>query len=189
MLGYLMDGTTIQASEAAIAQYLVDVAEQSGAERVHIIAHSMGNRGLLGAMTRIVQQAGAETGRRFDQIILAAPDVDAQTFRQLAQAYRTLARRTTLYVSPADLAVRASRLINGADRIGFTPPVPAIPDIDTISVENVDMTLLGHGYVGGSDEVLADMHELLKDGTSPDQRYRLAAAMTADQQPYWTFKQ
>lgn len=188
LLGYLMDGTTIQASEAAIAQYLVDVAEKSKARQVHLIAHSMGNRGLLGAMTRIVQQASMQTGARFGQVILAAPDVDAQTFRQLAEAYKALTERTTLYVSPADLAVRASRLVNGADRIGFTPPVPVIKDIDTISVEKVDLTLLGHGYVASSDEVLADMYELLKAGTPPNERFRLKAAMTPQDDRYWTFK-
>ncbi|QDH34299.1 alpha/beta hydrolase [Porphyrobacter sp. YT40] len=188
LLGYLMDGTTIEASEGAIAQYLVDVAEKSGARRVHVIAHSMGNRGLLGAMNAIVREAAARTDKRFGQIILAAPDVDAQTFRQLASAYETLAERTTLYVSPADLAVRASRLVNGADRIGFTPPVPVIADIDTISVEKVDLTLLGHGYVGSSDEVLGDMHELLKDGSPPDQRFRLMAATTPEQARYWRFR-
>ena len=188
LLGYLMDGTTIEASEGAIAQFLVDVAEQSGARRVHVIAHSMGNRGLLGAMSSIVGQAAALTDKRFGQIILAAPDVDAQTFRQLASAYRALAERTTLYVSPADLAVRTSRLVNGADRIGFTPPVPVIADIDTISVEEVDLTLLGHGYVGSSDEVLGDMHELLKDGSPPDQRFRLMPALTPEQGRYWRFK-
>jgi esterase/lipase superfamily enzyme len=45
----------------------------------------------------------------FDQIILAAADVDADTFRNLCAAYARVSRRTTLYVSSRDLAVEASR--------------------------------------------------------------------------------
>ena len=188
LLGYLKDSAAIEASEAAIAQFLVDVANHSGARQVHIIAHSMGNRGLLRAMNRILATAGGRSGKRFGQIILAAPDVDAEVFRDLANAYHALAQRTTLYVSPADLAVRASRLLNGANRIGFTPPVPVIPPIDTINVDKVDMTLLGHGYVASCDKVLADMHELLTRGSPPSQRFRLQSRTIPAEGEYWEFK-
>lgn len=187
LLGYFYDAATIGAAEGAIARYLVDVAENSGAERVHVIAHSMGNRGLLRAMTKIISDASQASGRKFDQIILAAPDVDATTFKELASAYHTLANRTTLYVSREDWAVRASRLVNGGNRVGFTPPVTVLDNIDTISVEHVDLTLLGHGYVSGSVDVLGDIHDVIAGGDGPDNRFRLKPKQNEGGKTYWTF--
>ena len=99
---YLADEASIEASEEAIAAFLVDFAARSGAERVHLIAHSMGNRGLLRAMDRIARGAVARAGKPFGQIILAAPDVDRRTFGMFAKAYAALGTGTTLYVSSKD---------------------------------------------------------------------------------------
>src|SRR6185436_16351410 len=96
---YTADEATIQASEKHIAQFLLEFTRKSGAEQVHVIAHSMGNRGLLRAMQRILNEVGAEAGVPFGQIILAAPDEAQDVFAELSAAYRRLARRTTLYVS------------------------------------------------------------------------------------------
>jgi len=48
-----------EASEVYITHFLTRFAQDSGAERVHRIAHSMGNRGLLRSVQRIVSQAQA----------------------------------------------------------------------------------------------------------------------------------
>lgn len=185
ILGYVPDEAAIEASEGDIVNFLTDFATKSDARAVHVIAHSMGNRGLLRAVQRIASSASAQSGVRFNQIILAAPDVDSGTFRQLAGAYAQIAERTTLYVSRADLAVRASRLLHGADRIGFAPPIEVIDGIETVNVTGVDLTLLGHGYVGECRPVLTDIHELLKRGTAPDGRTALRERFSADNKLFW----
>ena len=53
-IGYTADEATIEASEPFIAEFLARFAAESGARHIHIIAHSMGNRGLLRAFHRIV---------------------------------------------------------------------------------------------------------------------------------------
>ncbi len=185
LLRYPADEASIEASEAQITQFLVDFSERSGAGAVHIIAHSMGNRGLMRAVNRIAAAAAERTHKPFGQIILAAPDVDSDTFRSLAAAYAAVAARTTLYVSAADLAVRASRLFHGAARIGFTPPVALLDGIDTINVAGVDLTLLGHGYVGENRPVLHDMHALITTGAAPDERAMLRRQIGDGNRPYW----
>jgi esterase/lipase superfamily enzyme len=187
VLGYPADEAAIEASELQITRYLVELAERSGARTVHIIAHSMGNRGLLRAVDRIAASAAAEARKPFGQIVLAAPDVDSGTFRALAAAYAAVSARTTLYVSRVDLAVRGSRLIHGASRIGFAPPIPLIEGIDTVSVTNVDLTLLGHGYVASARPVLVDIHSLLKHGSSPDNRATLRRRTAGTGQLFWEF--
>ncbi|HAV62669.1 MAG TPA: hypothetical protein DCY13_09915, partial [Verrucomicrobiales bacterium] len=141
--GYAADEASIEASEPFIRDFLVDVARKSGAARVHILAHSMGNRGLLRSIERIAGTAQEMAGVRFGQIILAAPDVDADVFRALAHHYPPLAERTTLYVSSKDRALGMSEFLHGFDRAGFTPPVTVVPGLDTVEVGNIDLTLLG----------------------------------------------
>src|SRR5262249_19638453 len=48
--GYSADEATIEASEPFIAEFVEDFVARSGAAKVHIIAHSMGNRGVLRAI-------------------------------------------------------------------------------------------------------------------------------------------
>jgi esterase/lipase superfamily enzyme len=185
LLGYTADEATIEASEPQITKFLVDFAEKSGARAVHVIAHSMGNRGLLRAVQQIASRAAAQTAKPLGQIVLAAPDVDTGTFRALAAAYPLVSARTTLYVSEADLAVRSSRLLHGADRIGYVPPIAIVEGIDTINVTGVDLTLLGHGYVGECRSVLQDMYELLARGTTPAARAMLREKTDAAGARYW----
>jgi esterase/lipase superfamily enzyme len=182
---YIADEATIEASEAAITDFISDFGERSGAPRVHIIAHSMGNRGVLRAVNRIAIAAQQRTGRLFDHIILAAPDVDADTFRQLANAYSAVANRTTLYVSRRDRAVGASRWLHDFQRAGLMPPVVVLRGIDTVNVTDVDLTWLGHGYVASARAVLADIHALIKQGLPPEKRMGLRQSRNERGELYW----
>ncbi len=182
---YTADEATIQASEKHIARFLLEFTRRSGAEEVHVVAHSMGNRGLLRAMQRILAEVGEETRVPFGQIVLAAPDEDQEVFAELSAAYRRLARRTTLYVSARDRAVATSLLVHDAPRVGFTPPVTVVPGIDTVEVTNVDVSLLGHGYFAEARDLLHDIHSLVVQDAPPDRRMGLRPAATPDGRRYW----
>jgi esterase/lipase superfamily enzyme len=173
--GYPADEATIEASEGVIGDFMTDFAGRSGANAVHVIAHSVGNRGVLRAVNRIAAKAQWRSGKPFGQIILAAADVDAGTFQLLSAAYAKIASRTTLYVSQRDLAVEASRWLHNFPRAGLMPPTLVLPGIDTINVTNADLTMLGHGYVAAARAVLVDMHLLITHGAPPDQRFGLQA--------------
>jgi esterase/lipase superfamily enzyme/tetratricopeptide (TPR) repeat protein len=183
--GYPADEATIEASEGVIADFMTDFAEKSGAAAVHIIAHSMGNRGVLRAVNRIAAKAQRRTGKPFGQVILAAADVDADVFRQLSAAYADVASRTTLYVSKRDLAVEASRWLHNFPRAGLMPPTLVLPGIDTINVTNADLTMLGHGYVAEARHVLTDMHALITHGAPPNERFGLREANNEEGERYW----
>ena len=165
---------------------MTDFADRSGANAVHIIAHSMGNRGRrLRAVNRIAAAAQRRSGKPFGQIILAAADVDADVFRQLSKAYADVASRTTLYVSKRDLAVEASRWLHAFPRAGLMPPTLVVPGIDTVNVTDVDLTMLGHGYVADARAVLTDMHTLILWGMPPDQRFGLRPRMNEQGRRFW----
>jgi esterase/lipase superfamily enzyme len=186
--GYPVDEETIRISEPFIANFMTDFVQRSGATSVHIIAHSMGNRGVLAAVERIAEQAERRTAKHFGQIILAAADVDADLFRQRCHAYRSVAQQTTLYISARDLAVEASRWLHKFPRVGLMPPVFVAPGIDTISVANADLTMLGHGYVASARDVLKDMHDLIVHSSPPSRRFALKASRTELGEPFWMIR-
>lgn len=170
LMGYTADGATIEASEQYIAKFLLNLAQKTKIDKIHIIAHSMGNRGLLRAMQRVLAQVEAASEVPFGQIVLAAPDVDPDLFKQLAKDYHKLAERTTLYISDKDKALSFSGIIHNYPRVGFFPPVIVVEGIDTIQVSKIDLTFLGHGYFADARILLEDIRDLLIHNTPPNKR-------------------
>jgi hypothetical protein len=68
------------------------------------------------------------------------------------------------------------------------PPICIAPGIDTIGVTNVDVTLLGHGYVGDAREVLTDIHTLITTGSPPERRFGLHEQRTDHGEQYWLIR-
>jgi hypothetical protein len=78
---------------------------------------------------------------RLEQVLLAAPDVDrrpfaAQTLSRLRQQLG--AQRVTIYSSSKDLALMASRFINGQARLGLSgESLVILPNLDTVDASLV----------------------------------------------------
>ena len=117
--------------------------------------------------------------------MLAAPDIDVGLFRTMAEVYSTFGQRTTLYASPADLAVGMSRLLHSYPRVGLTPPVTVVPGVDTIEVPKFNIFELGHGYYAEAEGLLHDMFDLIRRNANPKDRQRLAEARTTEGDVYW----
>lgn len=162
LLFYTPDEATIEASERAISEFLVDFTARSGADKVHLIAHSMGNRGLLRALQRIAANAETRGKVRFGQIFLAAPDLDSDLFRDLAHLYREHSERTTLYASNGDRAVDLSAKKHQAPRAGYFEPYTLAPGIDTVCVPDFDIDFWGHAYFAQAKNLLSDIYELVR---------------------------
>lgn len=185
LFSYPHDESIIGDSEEAITDFLVKFATKSGADQVHIIAHSMGNRGLVRAMQRIHAGAAQRTNVKFGQIILAAPDISVGLFEDLARIYPKFAQRTTLYASPADLAVRMSQKLHKNYRVGFPPPVTIVPGIDTILVPRFKLLGLGHAYFAQAKPLLHDIHSLMRNNDPPDVRIFTESRQTDAGEMFW----
>lgn len=170
---YPADEATIEASEAAISQFLLDFSARCGAEKIHLIAHSMGNRGLLRALQRIALNVEQRGSVKFGQIFLAAPDVDRDVFIDLARIFPHYAERTTLYASKGDKAVHASAALHGAPRAGYFEPYTLANEVDTIAVPDFDIDLLGHSYFAQAEALLHDMYSLIRQDQPPNKRQRI----------------
>ena len=155
--GYMADENNVPWTAPHLKSFLESLAKATGTRHINIIAHSMGNRVLGDAIQRLAA-APANAGR-FQQIILAAPDIDARVFkRDIAPALKTVAKHVTLYASSNDQALAASKRVHEQQRAGETlPAIVTIPGIDTIDVTGVDTSLLGHSYVADNGTVLSDL--------------------------------
>jgi esterase/lipase superfamily enzyme len=182
--GYAADEASIQASAHYMAQFLADFVAESTAERVHIVAHSMGNRGLLRSLQRVATQFQGRNQPPFGQIFLAAPDEDPIVFRNLAPVCQTLAERTTLYISGKGQALSSTNFSPQRDFPSYRPPITLIPGVDTVDVPTIDLSLLGHGYQSEARPLLEDMYDSILEGTAPDRRFGLRKIETESQR-YW----
>ncbi|WP_211876884.1 alpha/beta hydrolase [Pseudarthrobacter albicanus] len=172
--GYIADQNRADASESSLEKYIELLATSTGATRINVIAHSMGNRVFSRVVSKFEHLASSRK-IKLGIIILAAPDVDRGTFSSLASAFPTLSENTTMYVSSKDKALRLSGHLQSFERAGHTPPVTIHPGIDTIQVGNLDLSLLGlgHNYFAETHPVLYDMASLLQGNTNPEHRMRL----------------
>jgi esterase/lipase superfamily enzyme len=171
LLKYTVDETNVTWAVPHLKQFLLDVVQRSGARSVNLIAHSMGNRALTNAVRELKMELREESAL-FNQIILAAPDVDAEIFRRdLAPALVQSARRVTLYASSNDQALIASKKVHGYARAGDTGDgLVVVQGLDTIDVSTIATSLLGHSYYGSSNPVLLDICELIHDARPAAQR-------------------
>jgi esterase/lipase superfamily enzyme len=147
----------------------------------------MGNRALLRSLLSIAAHAAKNSKVPFGQIFLAAPDVDADLFRRLAKSYADIGRRTTLYVSAKDQALKASGALSLYPRAGFVPPITVIKGIDTIEVSDVDLSMLGHGYFAEARDLLQDMYAQIWQNTPPP-RFGLKPMKTEKGEEYWQIR-
>jgi len=183
---YTRDEADIAWSAPHLERFLNLLGSQSGAERIHIIAHSMGNRAACEALKGISRNP--IPGLEFRHLILAAPDIDADTFAELAAALKAISRRVTLYVSENDKALKASKLVHGNSRAGLAgEEIVVVPGVDTIDVTALDTDFLGHSYFSDSWPLLADIGSLFSDDKVPEQRFGLVE-VTVSAGRYFTFR-
>ncbi len=188
---YTVDEETIDWSTRRFRAFLQLALTEAGARDVHVIAHSMGNRALMKALEEIEVSAFPAGSATLCQVIFAAPDISCDTFRDLAAAFHGRAQRCTLYASSGDIALKASKLVNGYARAGEAGDSLVIVDgVDTIDASRVDTSLIGlrHSYFGSKRSILRDLAEIITHRTEPSRRFELKEA-GAPPRRYWAYRE
>jgi esterase/lipase superfamily enzyme len=184
---YKYDFDSARFAAERLSAFLTMIVEKTDAKRVHVIAHSMGNWPLLAALQEMPKTS------KLGQVILAAPDVDAEEFTRMAARIVPVASGITLYTSSNDVAMVAARKVHrNTPRAGDVPsngPV-VVEGIDTIDVSSVstEALSLAHSEYAVRRELLNDIALILRKGERPPsmrspilQTVRLRAAQ------YWRF--
>jgi esterase/lipase superfamily enzyme len=188
ILGYNIDEGNNEWSETNLKVFLNDFLSKSDAKNIYLIAHSMGNRMLTRALVSIIAE-NPENAKRIKEIILAAPDIDADVFKNvIAPALIKNNNPVTLYVSSNDWALYMSRKFSSYPRAGQTGEAMTIlTGMDTIDATNVNCGLLGHSYIGDAPDVLSDISIIIKSKFRADNREGLSQ-LTRGEEIFWEFK-
>lgn len=185
---YTVDEQNVEWAQANLRHFLEDFLTRSDAQSVFLIAHSMGNRALTRALASLLAEKPA-LARRLTEVILTAPDIDADVFkRDIAPALTASGRPITLYASSGDLALAASKQVHGYARAGDSGAgLVVIRGIETIDATGMDTSLLGHSYFADSRSVLSDLFNIVRNHQQADQRFGLRRVESPIGR-YWTFK-
>ena len=184
---YTVDENNIEWSTPHLQAFLTDFLQKTEAAKVYLIGHSMGNRGLARAVAGLIETQ-PELARRIAEIILTAPDIDADVFQQEIAPRLTAARHpVTLYASSEDLALAASKLVHGYRRAGDSGEgMLLLAGVETIDATGVDTGFLKHSYFAEQRSALSDMFYLIHDNARADQRF--LDPVDTPKGRYWTFK-
>ena len=186
---YAVDEAAVGISGRKMAEFLETVVNQSGAARVHILAHSMGNRALLEALqTYLAKRSPDNRQHIFGQIVFTAPDVDRDYFVDAIEPLRSAADRITLYASSNDYALRSSQFLHGAPRAGTAGDVIIrLVGLDTIDMSAVPADALGHTYFAANAGAIFDIFRLLWRGDPPPQRCGMSDRKASGALAVWVF--
>jgi esterase/lipase superfamily enzyme len=168
---YLKDETNVYWTVPHFKRFLQLLSAHSGAARLHLIAHSMGNRAVCDALKEFSYRA--DNGIKLNHLVLAAPDIDADTFRELAVTLQEISQHVTLYQSSRDKAILASKKIHGNPRAA--EPILVVAGMDTVDASAIDTDFLGHSYFSDNWPLLSDIHALIGENTPVQRRFGLIA--------------
>lgn len=188
---YSQDESNAERSYGALARVFKTLVEEQEARpagrrgKVHVIAHSLGNRVTMRALS-ILDTLLPAGSKPMGQVVLAAPDVSIEDFARLQPAIERRSERVSLYFNPNDQALWASYVRHGRERRAGNA-AQFIRNLDNIDAANVDTSLLGHGYRSDARPVLQDLHLLITMGWEPARRVPAVLQAFTRPQPYWGF--
>lgn len=160
---YMTDVENAKYSAFFLCEYIKFILDSTAINKLHIIAHSMGNAVLCEALN-LLKEEGKYPNEAINQIILAAPDIDKSIFiNQIWTKIKKEQPNITLYASDKDKALLVSKTLrSGYERLGEVGKGIIITDgLDSIDASEVDTNFLGHGYFSETESLLHDIHEIL----------------------------
>ena len=178
---------------ATVLESLIAPHDGMPPRRVHLLAHSMGNRVLTLALQKLTERGKLPAGKKvFGSIVLAAADLESNTFAEIVSTMTGSCERLSFYYSKDDLPLKLSLARSGNKPIGLNPVFS--DGMDTICADGVNSYYLGGGhlYLGEAPDILVDLRLVLTQRKLPDQRLppllKKIKAPDLDECYYWVFK-
>ena len=200
---YFSDAETTATSALLFGTLLEYLAEQTDAERIHIIGYSQGTRMVVDGVYRLALKYQHETPEeaqkhlRIGSIVLIGSDIDRQLMGSyIVDGLLDAVDNLTVYVSSRDKALGLSRFLLGRRRLGemfaegelrpevagFLETSSALQFINVTEAEGA-ISGNGHGYFRKSPWASSDMLMTLRYGLGPEERGLVRARGV----PVWTF--
>ncbi len=187
VVSYIADTAVVNLSGRRLSVFLEDLVAKSGAKRIHLIAHSMGNRALTDALELFALRHDGEQPA-FDQVLFTAPDLDAGLFAEMMKTIRTTAERITLYASNKDWALAVSRQLHGdAPRAGQGgSQILSVANVDSIDMTEIGEDMLKHSYYANNPSALTDILSLFWRDAPPERRCGMVK-VEGENGSYWQY--
>lgn len=172
-LDYMADSAATRRSARHLAELLRQLTAKPGAVRPHLVARGMGAQVLADALELVAAGRTPEVPPPFGQLILVAPDMDAERLHDLLPALRPLVQRVTLYASENDEQMVLARSLYGhALRAGWGGEATFADDL----ADSIDVAASGPGLLA-APAVLSDMAMLIWRDAAPERRCGLQPAL------------
>jgi esterase/lipase superfamily enzyme len=121
LLQYPYDRESAVYSRDDLEATLRELASRTGAQKIDLLAHSMGNFLAMETMRQATIRGDGRFGGKLGQVMLAAPDIDVDVFRRQLLTIAPLKLPITVFVSSDDRALGISKLVwGGTARAGAT---------------------------------------------------------------------
>ena len=182
-LTYAQDSDDLVESLGQLNELLSAAADANGRERVVLIAHSMGSRGVIDAFNL----RGDDPGR-FSHIVFVAPDIRRDAFIENVEMLRRNFSNILVYMSNSDRALMLSATVNLSGRLGLAKEF----DVETERLNLIDVTpagtnqISGHMYHVFNPGVIEDLRHLL--GTEDAGTKRTYRRVPSEQPGFWTLE-
>lgn len=156
-LQYEWDRNSALFARAHFIELIKLLERETGIKKVHVLAHSMGNLVVLDALYNYAQTADP---LKISQLVMAAPDMDSDEYKQAISKASQIIGGMTLYASSADKAMKISRALaaqtRAGDVVGGKPLI--VPGVDAI-----DVTVMGDEVLGINHDTFATNRSLIDD--------------------------
>ena len=200
---YLRDIETAVGYARNLRIFLEYLAEETGAERIHVLGYSAGTRLVARTLEQLAlmnHERKAEeifSDLKIDQVILVGSDMDREVFgAYLADGLLKVPQHLSIYISEKDKALSLSRFLTRRERLGemwAQDRNPAVAeylyqneaDISIINVTEASQATAGngHGYFRRSPWASSDILITLAYGLSPTER----GLVRGENSPIWAF--
>lgn len=189
LTSYTVDETNAEWAQADFVRLLTGLLETVAARNIYVVGHSMGNRIIGRGMTTLASDRLAGDLIVFREIVMIAPDIDADVFRQdIAPRLARTGIHATVYASSNDRALMASKAFHGYARAGDAGDGLLVVDgVETVDASEVSGSLLGHSYFAEDRRIMEDIFALLQTSQRAENRFGLEAVETGAGR-YWTFR-
>jgi esterase/lipase superfamily enzyme len=183
--GYVADQADVEWSVPQLADVIREIERRFGPERIRLVAHSLGTRGVLFALERVLLEGGA--GPVASQLVLLAPDFDAQSFLARLPLIAPMVGDITVYASDNDRPLKISEELHGQPRLGQGGEQRTVAEgFETIDVSSLGRyQYSGHEYFHYHPVASADLVSLLLSGArAADRPHTVPHAL--GELTYWT---
>lgn len=189
LTGYTVDETNAEWAQSHFLELMTALLERIPVQHIYLVGHSMGNRIIGRAMATLANERLESDMLRFREIIMIAPDIDAEVFRMdMAPRLARTGIHMTLYASSSDRALLASKAFHGYPRAGESGEgLVVIEGLETIDASDASGGMLGHSYFAEDRRMMEDIYALLQTGQRADERFGLEAVDTSEGR-HWKFR-